>query len=109
MTQTNGIPPIILDNYDQASPEPLETPLDETNVDVAVSKLIHEMGQPGYNAIAALKNISTEHLWTIVDAINDVIDDDEDVTFEAVREVLAEDGLDITTQQYLDATRLNFS
>lgn len=105
----SGIPCIILDDPSAAC-TPVVGSLNASNVDAAVSALLSEIAQPGYNAVAALRTVQNKHLNVILLAMNDVLDDGEDVTFEAVREALQEDlGISITPQEYLDASQFNFS
>lgn len=113
MTQTNsGIPPIILDNDDTTIPVLSVTELDESNIDAAVSKLIWEIAQPGYDASAEIQKLSLEDLgnfYYIICTINELLDHDEDVTFKAVQTILATDCIEITPRQYLAASRVHFS
>lgn len=52
---------------------------------------------------------SNDRLNRIMDAMNAVVDDDEDLTFEAVAALLQEEGMQITAREYRSASRLYFS
>lgn len=97
------IPGIILDENTPYTPFTDE--LTSENVDMAVTAAIHEIAQPGYHNTV----ISNDRLNSIMDAMNEVSDGDEDLTFETVADLLQEEGMQITAQEYLAASRLYFS
>jgi hypothetical protein len=52
---------------------------------------------------------SNDRMEIIQCAMNDVLDDGEDLTFENVAEYLQEEGMQIDAQEYRSASKLYFS